>query len=902
MKKLTLSFALLLGSLQAYSQTVITGSDVDITITTNVEIMTDSVVTLPTPGANQVWDYNFLNTAASSSGFVPGYDAVTSSISGFPNATLRGDGSISLGAVVVPSNFYLAIDQGGLYSFGSKVPSFKLPLNGPGLPGSAGDTLEVLARDSYFLDINGNPTPQFIRKFPITEGFFNRQTTQLVNEFKLTLAVAGYNNADVEAVQTYEISDTVMGYGTMLINNSSYSAIYIKETEIETSNYTANGNPIPAPLLAALGLVEGSKDTTERHIIYSPDLKTNLFRSIIENGVVAQTYYNTALPQPDIAPAATMALQLTKLGTYYTGSFDESATEISAFDPASNRLYVTNGFTGDVDIIDISNPALPVAVDTIDLAAYGAAANSVAFKNGLLAVAVEANVKQNPGKVVFFNANGVYQNDFTVGALPDMLTFSPDGQKVVVANEGEPSDDFTNDPEGSISVIDLSNGIASATVTTIGLTAFNVGGPRHNEIAAAIGSTMKIAGPAGTSVAQSLEPEYVTISNDNNTAYVACQEANALVIVNLTTNTITSILPLGYKDHLLAGNGLDATDRNDSINISNWPVRGLYQPDAITSYMIGGQTYLVSANEGDAMNYSAFSEEERIKDLTLDSATFPNADRLQDDLAMGRLRITNAMGDADNDGDYDTLYSYGTRSFTIWNATTGAVVWDSGDDFEQITAAMMPDNFNASNDENDYKARSDDKGPEPEAVAVHNINGKWYAFVGLERVGGIMVYDISTPTAPVFVDYIMNRDFSITPSAATVNTVGDLGPEGILILADSISPNGQTMMIVTNEVSGTVTMYSVQDATAGIADKTNQVSFSMMAYPNPATDQVTVLLDKVTGFASLTMYDMQGRQVSSQLTAANSQAVINTSDLPTGLYLLQVQANGQRLVQKIMVK
>lgn len=506
-------------------------------------------------------------------------------------------------------------------------------------------------------------------------------------------------------------------------------------------------------------------------------------------------------------------ITLQQIGTYKTGAYNLGAAEITAYDHTTKKLFVVNGAAAQIDVLDLTNPANPVAIDTFNITSFGAGVNSVAFKKGILAAAVEANPKQNPGKVVLFNANGDTLRTFTVGALPDMVTFTPDGNKILVANEGEPSDDFSNDPEGSVSVIDITNGLSSATVTTIGFTDFNVGGSRHNEIANAIGRTMKIAGIPGTTVAQSLEPEYITVSENNQTAYVVCQEANAMAVINLTDNTITALLPLGYKDHSLPQNALDASNQNNgNINITTFPVRGLYQPDAIASYTVNGQTYIVSANEGDDMDYAAFSEKARIgnNDVVLDTVAFPNAATLKNNNNLGRLNITTAMGDKDGDGDFDTLYCYGARSFSIWNGTTGALVWDSGKDFEEITAALYPDNFNANNTNNNKKDRSDDRGPEPETVVVHQIDGKWYAFVGLERIGGIMVYDVTNPNAPTYVTYINNRNFSVTPNAANVNTVGDLGPEGITMIDAAVSPNGKNLLVVSNEVSGTVTLFEVK--------------------------------------------------------------------------------------------
>jgi hypothetical protein len=493
---------------------------------------------------------------------------------------------------------------------------------------------------------------------------------------------------------------------------------------------------------------------------------------------------------------------LTPLGVYESGIFGESAAEITAFDPASARLFVVNASSGAIDVLDLSDPTSPTLIDSFDVTPYGAAANSVAVYDGLVAAAVEANVKQDPGAVVLFDAADLsVLNDLTVGALPDMLTFSPDGTKLVVACEGEPSGYAMDsvDPEGSIAILDVSGDIAALTdgdVQIAGFGAFTL---------ANLDPQVRVFGP-GASVAQDLEPEYVAISEDSSTAWVVLQENNALAVVDLNTATVTQIVPLGYKNHSLAGNGLDPSDRDDGVAIANWPVFGMYMPDAIVRFTVAGQTYLLTANEGDARDYPGFSEEARIKSLPLDPVAFPNAAALKADEALGRLTVTTVNGDPDNDGDYDQLFAFGGRSISVW-ATNGNLLWDSGDELEQVTALALPNHFNANNNDNEIDNRSDNKGPEPEGAAVATLWGVPYAFIGLERVGGVMVYDLSNPLAPSLVLYdVSTRDFDEDPQTGAP---GDLGPEGLEVIAAADSPTGEPLLIVANEVSGTVRIYRI---------------------------------------------------------------------------------------------
>lgn len=431
------------------------------------------------------------------------------------------------------------------------------------------------------------------------------------------------------------------------------------------------------------------------------------------------------------------SIELRFLGRYSTNTYDAGGTEITAYDAASKRLFSVNGSTGNVDIINLTNPASPVLISSFSLAPYGISANSVAAKNGIIAIAVEAVVKQDSGKVVFIDAFGNFLNQVTAGALPDMITFTPDGNYVLVANEGEPNSAYTVDPEGSVTIINISGGVASATTSFARFDGFN---------SAAIDSNIRIFGP-GSSVAQDLEPEYITVSANSQTAWVTCQENNAWAIIDIPTATVTTLKSMGFKNHNLPGQGLDASDQNGGVvNIANWPIKGMYMPDAISSYVVGGQTYIISANEGDVREYAGLNEALRLSSSSykLDSIVFPNYASLKNNNNLGRLNVTTKSGDHNGDGFFEEIYAFGGRSFSIWNAN-GDLVWDSGDQIEQIANTLSAANFNCSNTNNTKKNRSDDKGPEPEAATVATIGDSIYAFIGLERIGGIMVFNVTHP-------------------------------------------------------------------------------------------------------------------------------------------------------------
>lgn len=559
------------------------------------------------------------------------------------------------------------------------------------------------------------------------------------------------------------------------------------------------------------------------------------------------------------------SIQLSLLGRYSTGLFAQSAAEIPAFDAASKRGFVVNAQKGELDVLDLSNPAQPTFIGTLSAQTIvpNGQINSVAVKNGFVAVAVQAAVKTDNGKVLIFRASDLsLVSTADVGALPDMLTFSPDAKLIVVANEGEPNDNYSIDPEGSVSIIDVSN-INTPVVTTARFNGFNAAVLR--------GKGVRIYGPNATA-AQDLEPEYVTISDDSKTAWVTLQENNAIAKIDLQQKTVLDVIALGNKDHAVTGNSLDVSDSdNKTINIKTWPgLYGMYQPDAIAQYSANGQTYLVTANEGDARewvtnldNYNknadtslGYVEDIRMKHLfngngfvastnnypahlqkittgvtgaLLDpsvfaycGATASSAGDCRSDAQLGRLNIVWNMGyKTDANGEplldlngkmiYDKLYTHGGRSFSIWDAQ-GRLIWDSGDAFELKVKELFPLYFNTDHEATAFDNRSDNKGPEPEGVALGKIGSKTFAFIGLERMSGIMVYDISNPLQPKFIQLLTSRDYSVEdPSKTPADLVkaGDLGPEGLLFVPAKDSPNGKAMLIVGNEVSGTTAIYQV---------------------------------------------------------------------------------------------
>ena len=526
----------------------------------------------------------------------------------------------------------------------------------------------------------------------------------------------------------------------------------------------------------------------------------------------------------------------------------EGAAEIVAYQASKKWIYAINS-SGDAAVVNI------IPADTFDTAALvqdnegivnttnlGTAitltlndntsgdANSIAIdeNNQLLAVAMAAKSVGEAGQVAFYDISGdtpIFIKNVTAGFLPDMVTFSHDGAKVVVANEGEPNGDYSIDPQGSISIINVNDGVIADNATNIDFTAYN---DKQSELEA-LG--LIFANPTGrtingnlinTTVAMDLEPEYVSISKDNKYAYVSIQENNGLAIVNLEDNSL-ELKGLGFKDW--SSLQIDASDKDGGVNFKSYPgLYSMYQPDTISSFSWKGANFIVSANEGDAREYFfdttneadciakggvdfdeddgclAYIDESRVEDLTL-AANFDYLNN--DDNDIGRLKVTTVKGDNNNDGQYESLYAYGARSFTIWDSN-GLVVFDSGDDIGRITASVHGEAFNNNEDENKGDTRSDDKGAEPEALTIGTIGERTFAFIGLERMGGIMIYDITNPYDVQFEDYFYNRGL-----IAGAEITGDLAPEGMTFIPREQSATGEPLLIIGNEISGSIAVWEV---------------------------------------------------------------------------------------------
>jgi len=471
---------------------------------------------------------------------------------------------------------------------------------------------------------------------------------------------------------------------------------------------------------------------------------------------------------------------------------DNGSAETVAYLNNGRQLLLSNsgansgahsGANGSVDVYSIKDPAKPEFKRTLKL---DGPVQSVAARNNLIAVAVANPIITKPGKVVFFGRGGETLASFDVGALPDMVTFSPDGNMLLVANEGQAKDGI--DPEGSISIIHLKDGLANAEVETLRLNKWD---GKEEEL--------RFAGIRifpGKICSRDFEPEYITVAPDSSVAWVSLQEANAVLEIRLEDRHL-ELLPCGMVDFNSPQTAIDPSDQDGKTELRPVPVRGMRMPDALACFTIRNAHYIVTANEGDARD-----EDMRVADLPLDPKAFKSD--LSASNQIGRLVVSSLDGDLNKDGMYERLHAYGSRSFSVFHCAPGigswSLVFDSQNQFERITLDQNPKHFNADNTvtttgKTKADMRSDNKGPEPEAACIGRIGNRTYAFIGLERAGGIMMYDVTVPTQTRFITYVNDRHH--------------LGPEDIDFISAEDSPDGKPLLAVAHEISGEVVLYRI---------------------------------------------------------------------------------------------
>ena len=485
-------------------------------------------------------------------------------------------------------------------------------------------------------------------------------------------------------------------------------------------------------------------------------------------------------------------------------SIPMTTAEISAYMPEKKVLFVVGG-ENVLEVVDMSDPANPRKVGEMKLPG---GASSVTVNGDLVAVSLLNNPEWKMGhvQVMRYNKKLEVLGKHELCYMPDMITFTPDGANLLIACEGSPDENFAEDPEGGIGVLSID---ASVVGTPKAVKAWakpqkKVVGFNGLDSLALMAKGVRKTGIK--SFVQSLEPEYITVSKDSKMAWVSLQENNALVKFDVAAKKILDVFPLGYVDHSKPGFGLDIK-KNKTIEIKNYPLRGLRQPDGISAFTAGGKTFVLTANEGSPVNdYKAWTDVTTPMMLSQNGALDPGvftADVLEDvkNVSVSNLERCDVAPDKTQNGKCPYMYSFGTRSISIFDGKTGHLMWDSGDAFEQTIAKVAPDYFNWNSKKGKVKmdARSEDKGCEPENVTTGIVGDKRYAFVGLERTSGIAVFDITgveNGNTPKIVDYYLDPK--------------DRGPEGILFIPAEKSPNGEPLLVVGYEYSKTLAVYSVK--------------------------------------------------------------------------------------------
>jgi hypothetical protein len=514
-----------------------------------------------------------------------------------------------------------------------------------------------------------------------------------------------------------------------------------------------------------------------------------IFLVIVATMVLISCKKNDADPGTDgvIIPESVEFQSLANLLIATDAATPAGAAEISTYDPATKRLFVVNNnlATGvnRIEVVDLSKPAVPVKIAFIPISTYGGLVNSIDVNNGLLAAAIESTDKVSDGKVVVFKATDYsVVKQISVGSLPDMITFTPDGKYILTANEGEPNDAYTTDPVGSISIIS----VADYKETRLNFEKFS-----------SSAESLKLKGlrifGKGATFAQDIEPEYITVASDSKMAWVSLQENNAIARINLVTRMIEEILPLGFKDYSSAVNAMDLSDRpTNAIVFKERPnVLGMYEPDGIALVPFGTSPMVITANEGDSREYTGFNEMLRVgaSGIALDPIAFPapafwsnTKNYWKEDSTLGRLNVTTTLG---KEGDvYKKLYSLGARSFSIWNGMTGQQMYDSKNELDTKARdlGIYPD------------GRSDDKGVEPESVATAKVGTRYLLFVGMERSNSVFVYELTNGGTPVFLQYLQTGT----------------APEGLLVIPASKSPIQKTLLVVSSETSGDIQIFGTK--------------------------------------------------------------------------------------------
>ncbi|WP_169507413.1 choice-of-anchor I family protein [Paenibacillus harenae] len=634
------------------------------------------------------------------------------------------------------------------------------------------------------------------------------------------------NKANFEQIDYSEAStDTVALYGPRSGSDGEWGVVR-QPLAFETTSLpnAAAGMPYAAAItvsggtppytFAASGLPEGLSLNASTGVIAgtpaNPSQGTYNVTLTVTDGASAAGQVTLALT---VNEAIKDRLSVTKIGSYRAGSpnSDGGVAEIVKYNKDNGKFYLVNGGGNPptLDIVVLGNAAGPVKEKSVLIKelvekggfVYGDLTSvDVNTATKRVFVAVQEADPLKTGKILMLDYAGNLLKSYDAGVQPDMIKVTADGRYVLTADEAEPRTE-AGDPEGSVTIVDTeTDSVVQLKFDDPSI----IGDGVHIRGASDPDSGLITGKGAKADAIFDLEPEYIALSDDQTKAYVSLQENNAVAAVDLTTKKIVSVKGFGFKDYSLPANSLDLV-KDGEINLENVPFYGMYMPDGVAAYTMNGKTYLFSANEGDVTEWPGRENGSKVADMKkkLDPASAA-ALFLQGKSQYDKLEVASDMGT-------DGIYAYGARSFSVWDTEDMKLIYDSGNSFEQITAQRLPGNFNAGNNKTALDDRSAKKGPEPEDIKIGKVGDKIFAFIGLERIGGIMIYDVTDPTKPVFVNYTNTREF--TPDN---NLETDTAPEGIEFIPAADSPTGKPLLLVANEVGGTVAVLqlNVQDTSS----------------------------------------------------------------------------------------
>ncbi|WP_168123123.1 choice-of-anchor I family protein [Paenibacillus sp. HB172176] len=527
---------------------------------------------------------------------------------------------------------------------------------------------------------------------------------------------------------------------------------------------------------------------------------------------------------------------MNKIASFSVGMSNEDGgvAEIVKYNKDNGKFYVVNGSANppSLEIVSLDPSSSELKLDKSVLVKELSETNGFAFGdltsvtvnrvNKLVYVAVQAADSGAKGKILALSYDGELVAEYEAGVQPDMIISTTNGKYVLTADEAEPRTGVPGeDGKGSVTIVNTEDGTSvQVYFDNEDVIADDV------HIRGEANADGIIDGPGTKAMAvYDFEPEYITLSEDNGTAYVTLQENNAIAAIDIANHSVKSVKSLGLKDYNDPANALDLR-KDKEFKLENVPFYGLYMPDGIASYSVDGKTYLLTANEGDATEWPNLTSAGEVGDLK--TMLDPDSEAykfLQNTEAYDGVEAVTDMG-------HDGIYMYGGRSFSIWDASSMEQVYDSGSDFEQITYDRVPDFFNTSNSKAKFDDRSEKKGPEPEDVQVGVIGGKTFAFVGLERVGGVMMYDITDPMEPKFASYVNSRVFETADGEVNLDT--DTGPEGMSFISASDSPTGKPLLLVAFEVGGKVGVYEIDEK--GTEEPSEETVEEPVEEPTATTD------------------------------------------------------------------